>query len=190
MNFDVKTGSERRSDPGAIEVTQASSQLPTDVTNFGITVRKSVSAPLMLIALYSPHGSRDARFLANYAYINLVDPITRSPGIGQVNVFARRAVCDADVGEAGSTREAADDGAEIVSAVQTQNTVIRPARSAGNRFPRASSSPMRSARRDGSSRRRSSDRSSSGNRPTAAWCACRTSRGSSWALRTIRPRDA
>jgi len=41
----------------------------------------------MLIAVYSPHGSYDAKFLANYAYINLVDSITRSPGIGQVNVF-------------------------------------------------------------------------------------------------------
>ncbi len=41
----------------------------------------------MLVAVYSPHGTYDARFLANYAFINLVDPITRSPGIGQVQVF-------------------------------------------------------------------------------------------------------
>src|SRR6201982_796693 len=53
--------------------TQAASQLPVEVTNYGITVRKSVTAPLMLIAVYSPHGTYDARFLANYAYINLVD---------------------------------------------------------------------------------------------------------------------
>src|SRR6202045_4613623 len=52
---------------------QAASQLPIAVTNYGITVRESVTAPLMLFALYSPRGTYDANFLANYAYINLVD---------------------------------------------------------------------------------------------------------------------
>src|ERR1700746_859754 len=45
--------------------TQAASQLPSDVTNFGITVRKSVTAPLMLIAVYSPHGTYEPTFLGN-----------------------------------------------------------------------------------------------------------------------------
>src|ERR1700683_923657 len=35
----------------------AASQLPVDVTNYGVNVRKSVTAPLMLIAVYSPHGT-------------------------------------------------------------------------------------------------------------------------------------
>ena len=43
--------------------TQAASQLPADVNNYGITVRKSVTAPLMLFALYSPQGTYDATFL-------------------------------------------------------------------------------------------------------------------------------
>src|SRR5499433_3089187 len=87
VNFDVKT------DPNTDLIlvqsreTQAASQLPADVTNFGITVRKSVTAPLMLVAVYSPHGTYDATFLANYAYINLADPVLRSPGIGNVQVF-------------------------------------------------------------------------------------------------------
>src|SRR5207247_9887381 len=67
--------------------TQAASQLPADVTNYGITVRKSVTAPLMLVGLYSPNGTYDAKFLANYAYINLNDQLTRVPGIGNVQVF-------------------------------------------------------------------------------------------------------
>src|SRR6201997_1786886 len=87
VNFDVK------SDPNAdlmltqMRQTQAASQLPTDVTNFGITVQKSVTAPLLLVAVYSPHGTYDANFLANYAYINLADPVLRSYGIGNVQVF-------------------------------------------------------------------------------------------------------
>ena len=40
-----------------------------------------------LIALYSPHGTHDATYLANYAYINLNDPMARSYGVGQTTVF-------------------------------------------------------------------------------------------------------
>src|SRR5204862_1940542 len=103
VNFEVKT--ERNNDLilAQSSETQPASQLPIDVTNYGITVRKSVTAPLMLIALYSPHGSYDAKFLANYAYINLVDSITRSPGIGQVQVFG--AVRHAALGQARSARQ-------------------------------------------------------------------------------------
>src|SRR5881296_2745791 len=61
---------------------QVQSQLPADVNNYGVTVKKSTTAPLMLIALYSPKGSYDGVFLANYGYINLFDPLTRVPGIG------------------------------------------------------------------------------------------------------------
>src|SRR5258705_4591331 len=41
----------------------------------------------MLVRLYSPHGTRDAAFLSNYAYINLNDPIGRSYGVGRSEVF-------------------------------------------------------------------------------------------------------
>src|SRR5262249_57576253 len=70
-----------------IRVSQAQSQLPVDVINYGLTVKKSTTAPLLLISLYSPKGSYDGVFLANYAYINLVDQLTRIPGIGNVQVF-------------------------------------------------------------------------------------------------------
>src|SRR5262249_41819918 len=79
VNFDVATDPNTDLILAQSRETQAASQLPADVNNFGITVRKSVTAPLMLLALYSPRGTYDANFLANYAYINLADPITRSP---------------------------------------------------------------------------------------------------------------
>src|SRR5207248_11587383 len=87
VDFDVKTDPNTDLILTQMRETQAASQLPADVTNYGVTVQKSVTAPLMLIGLYSPHGTYDAKFLANYAYINLNDPITRLPGIGQVQVF-------------------------------------------------------------------------------------------------------
>ena len=87
VNFDVTT------DPNIDQVltqlreSQAESQLPSSVRNYGVTVAKSTSAPLMVISLYSPTGQFDSKFLANYAYINLNDPVLRVPGIGSVSVF-------------------------------------------------------------------------------------------------------
>ncbi len=66
---------------------QAESQLPVEVRNYGITLRKAVASPLAIFSLYSPHGTHDTLFLTNYAYINIYDPMTRVPGVGQVNVF-------------------------------------------------------------------------------------------------------
>src|SRR5229473_1123837 len=87
VDFDAKTDPNNDFILAQSRETQAASQLPVDVNNYGITVRKSPTAPLILFDLYSPHGTYDATFLANYAYINLVDPLLRSYGIGIVNVF-------------------------------------------------------------------------------------------------------
>src|SRR5512139_653523 len=66
---------------------QAESQLPTDVTNYGVTVQKSTSSPLIMFSLYSPNGTYDNIFLANYSYINVNDQMTRVKGIASVTVF-------------------------------------------------------------------------------------------------------
>ena len=103
--------------------TQAAPQLPATVAQYGVSIQKSVSAPLMLVALYSPHGTYDAQFLANYSYINLHDPITRVPGIANVQVFgagqyAMRIWLRPDVlAKLGLTVS------DVVNAVQSQNTV-------------------------------------------------------------------
>jgi HAE1 family hydrophobic/amphiphilic exporter-1 len=65
----------------------ASAQLPPEVNNYGVTIKKSTTAPLMLLALFSPHGTHDEKFLANYATININDPVARSYGVGQTQVF-------------------------------------------------------------------------------------------------------
>lgn len=130
VDFDVKTDPNTDLILAQSRETQAASQLPLDVTNYGITVRKSVTAPLMLFALYSPHGTYDANFLSNFAYINLVDPITRSQGIGNVQVFGagqyamRLWVKPDTLAKLGITVP------DIISAIQAQNTV-NPAGKAG-----------------------------------------------------------
>src|SRR5579871_2046222 len=65
----------------------ASGQLPPEVNSYGVTLKKSTTAPLMIIALQSPRGTHDSIYLANYAYINLNDQVARSYGVGQTQIF-------------------------------------------------------------------------------------------------------
>ena len=63
---------------------QAQPFLPQDVKNFGVTIKKSLAFPLMVVSLYSPDGRYDASFLANYASININDAILRVKGVGDI----------------------------------------------------------------------------------------------------------
>jgi hydrophobic/amphiphilic exporter-1 (mainly G- bacteria), HAE1 family len=87
VNFDVKTDPNIDQVLSQLRENQAEPQLPADVRNFGITLLKSPTTPLMLVALTSPKGTHDSTFLANYAYINLVDQVTQLKGISTVTVF-------------------------------------------------------------------------------------------------------
>jgi HAE1 family hydrophobic/amphiphilic exporter-1 len=123
VDFDVKT------DPNTdLILTQsrqqlAAGQLPPDVTSYGVTIKKSPTAPLMLVGLFSPNRTFDTKFLANYAYINLNDPIARLYGVGQTQVFGagqyamRLWVKPDQLAKLGITVT------DIVNAVQAQNTV-------------------------------------------------------------------
>ncbi len=123
VDFDLKT------DPNMdLILTQsrqqlADGQLPPEVTQFGIDVKKSLTSPLMLISLYSPKGTRDATFLSNFAYINLNDPIGRAYGVGLTQVYGvgqyamRLWVKPDQLAKLGITV------GEVVGALQAQNTV-------------------------------------------------------------------
>jgi hydrophobic/amphiphilic exporter-1 (mainly G- bacteria), HAE1 family len=87
VNFNVKTDPNIDQVLAQLRENQAASQLPASVQQYGVTLLKSPSSPMMLIAITSPNGTHDATFLANYAYINLVDQITQLKGISNVNVF-------------------------------------------------------------------------------------------------------
>jgi len=68
-------------------VSEAQALLPDEVKRQGITVKKKLSFPLLLITLESPDGTYDDRFLSNYATINLIDEIARIQGVGLAEVF-------------------------------------------------------------------------------------------------------
>jgi len=123
VNFDVATDPNIDQVLAQLRVSQAQSQLPVDVNSFGVTVQKSTTAPLMLVALYSPNNTYDGIFLANYGYINLVDQLTRIPGISNVQIFGagqyamRLWVKPDQLAKLGITVP------DIITAVQKQNTV-------------------------------------------------------------------
>ncbi|HUE21220.1 MAG TPA: multidrug efflux RND transporter permease subunit [Bryobacteraceae bacterium] len=123
VDFDVKTDPNTDLILTQMRESQAASQLPSDVVNYGITVQKSLTAPMMVLGLYSPHGTYDAQFLANYAYINLNDQLTRVPGVGSVQVFGagqyamRLWVKPDQLSKLGITVP------DVVGAIQAQNTV-------------------------------------------------------------------
>ncbi|MEN6438750.1 MAG: multidrug efflux RND transporter permease subunit [Syntrophobacter sp.] len=87
VNFDVKTDPNTDQILTQMRQSQAESQLPSDVRNYGVTVQKSTSAPLIMFALYSPNGTYDDIFLSNYSYININDQMTRVKGIASIQVF-------------------------------------------------------------------------------------------------------
>ena len=123
VNFDVATDPNIDHVLTQLRYAQAESQLPADVRNLGVIVQKSLSSPFMFISVYSPRGTHDAQFLANYAYINLVNDISRVPGISQVNVFgagqyAMRLWVKPDL-----LAKLNLTVPEVISAVQAQNNV-------------------------------------------------------------------
>ena len=70
-------------------VQTAQSQLPAQVTLQGLTVQKRSSAVLQFMMLYSENGKQDPLFITNYAVINVLDAISRTPGVGQALLFGK-----------------------------------------------------------------------------------------------------
>jgi hydrophobic/amphiphilic exporter-1 (mainly G- bacteria), HAE1 family len=136
VDFDIKTDPNTDQILAQMRTQQANSQLPTDVTQAGVTVQKSTSSPLLLISLFSPKGTYDNIFLANYAYINLVDQITRQPGVASVTVFgagqyAMRCWVRPDLlAKLGVTVP------QIIAAIQTQNAVNPAGQIGGEPVPK------------------------------------------------------
>ncbi len=65
----------------------AAPQLPAEVSRQGLTVRKKSAALLQVVEVHSPKHTYDSLYLSNYATINIIDALSRVPGVGQVNLF-------------------------------------------------------------------------------------------------------
>jgi hydrophobic/amphiphilic exporter-1 (mainly G- bacteria), HAE1 family len=68
-------------------VSQAQPQMPQAVKQYGVSVKKALAFPLLVISIKSPNGTYDNNFLSNYTTINVNDAIARISGVGQINLF-------------------------------------------------------------------------------------------------------
>ncbi len=87
VTFDVDTDPNIDQVNVANRLAQAQPNLPPDVNQFGLTMRKFTGLPMMVISLISPRHTYDSLFLANYANININDALYRVRGVGNVLMF-------------------------------------------------------------------------------------------------------
>ena len=66
------------------KVSRATGQLPSEVTQIGVTTMKRQTSMVKIFSLYSPDDSYDETFLSNYLKINVEPRIQRIRGVGEV----------------------------------------------------------------------------------------------------------
>jgi HAE1 family hydrophobic/amphiphilic exporter-1 len=86
VSFEVGTDLDMANVLTQNRVSEAQALLPEEVKRLGVTVKKQLSFPLLLISLISPDGTYDETFLTNYATINVLDELARIRGVGQAQV--------------------------------------------------------------------------------------------------------
>jgi HAE1 family hydrophobic/amphiphilic exporter-1 len=87
VSFEVGTNLDMANVLTQNRVSEAQATLPEEVMRLGVTVKKKLSFPLLLVSLISPNGTYDESFLTNYATINLVDELARIRGVGLAEVL-------------------------------------------------------------------------------------------------------
>jgi HAE1 family hydrophobic/amphiphilic exporter-1/multidrug efflux pump len=71
-------------------VKSAEGTLPAEVITSGVTVQKQSSGMVAVISIYSPQNSYDEVYLSNYTSINIVNQLSRVPGVGGASIVGRR----------------------------------------------------------------------------------------------------
>jgi hydrophobic/amphiphilic exporter-1 (mainly G- bacteria), HAE1 family len=87
VSFEVGTDLDNANMLTQNRVTQANAKMPAEVKSMGVTTKKSLAFPVMLVGLSSPNGTFDGAFLNNYANINIVDQLKRLEGVGDITLF-------------------------------------------------------------------------------------------------------
>ena len=87
VTFELGTDLDRAQVQVQNRVNSALPRLPEEAQRLGVVVEKSSPNLTMVVHLFSPEGSRDTSYLANFADINIQDELTRLPGVGNVMMF-------------------------------------------------------------------------------------------------------
>jgi hydrophobic/amphiphilic exporter-1 (mainly G- bacteria), HAE1 family len=104
-------------------VQTALSQLPPEVQLEGLTVQKKSSAVLQFIMLYSENGKQDPLFITNYAIINVLDVLSRTPGVGQAHIFGALNYSMRIWFDINKLNNLQMTPADVIAAIQAQNVV-------------------------------------------------------------------
>jgi hydrophobe/amphiphile efflux-1 (HAE1) family protein len=102
-------------------VQTALAQLPQEVQQEGLTVQKESSAILQFIALYSENGKQDRLFITNYAIINIMDVLSRTPGVGQATILGALNYSMRIWFDTNRLSNLSLTPADVVAAIQAQN---------------------------------------------------------------------
>ena len=104
-------------------VQTALAQLPSEVQLEGLTVQKKSSAVLQFIMIYSESGAQDPLFITNYAIINILDVLSRTPGVGQASLFGALNYSMRIWFDTQRLDNLQLTPADVISAIQAQNVV-------------------------------------------------------------------
>ncbi|MBW2313600.1 MAG: multidrug efflux RND transporter permease subunit [Deltaproteobacteria bacterium] len=87
VSFEVGTNLDMANVLTQNRVSEAQASLPEEVKRLGVTVKKKLSFPLLLISVVSPNGTYDDEFLTNFSTLNMIDELARIRGVGQAEVI-------------------------------------------------------------------------------------------------------
>jgi hydrophobe/amphiphile efflux-1 (HAE1) family protein len=104
-------------------VQTALAQLPPEVQLEGLTIQKKSSAVLQFIMLYSENGKQDPLFITNYAIINVLDVLSRTPGVGQARLFGALNYSMRIWFDTQRLNNLQLTPADVIAAIQAQNVV-------------------------------------------------------------------
>lgn len=89
VTFDVGTDIDIATLDVQNRVSIAEPTLPEAVRRLGVVVRKRNPSIMMVISIYSPEGTHDAKFLSNYTNIFIKDALLRVKGVGDITAIGQ-----------------------------------------------------------------------------------------------------
>jgi len=105
-------------------VSTAEPRLPEEVRRIGVTVNRASPDLLMVVFFTSPDRSLDLQYLSNYVNLQILDRISRVPGVGEARPFGGRDYnmrIWIDPGLAAARNMTVD---EVVNAIRAQNVQV------------------------------------------------------------------
>ncbi|MGZ8545888.1 MAG: efflux RND transporter permease subunit [Sulfuricurvum sp.] len=103
-------------------------QLPQTTRDLGVTVQKTTSDILLLVAVTSPNGSYDSTQISNYISANLLDEIKKTPGAGRSQIFGQRDYAMRIWLNPDKMASLGVSTTDIASAIKDQNLQVSPGR--------------------------------------------------------------